>query len=199
MSPAPGVLFVVRHGRTDGNEHRYVGWEDVALNAVGREQAQAVADRLGDETVDVIYVSSLSRAVETARPLAERHGAPLRVRDELREIHYGDLQGTLKADRALKLRRNHLRERMPGGESLHDVFLRVQRVHAEVETDLRAGRNVATVAHFWSNRMLVGLLVGASFDDLFERSDYTPENGSVWRMALTGGDGALRVAEARWA
>jgi broad specificity phosphatase PhoE len=197
----PGELFVVRHGRTGGNGNRYVGWQDEPLDEVGRAQAQAVADRLAADTIDAVYASPLSRALDTARPLATRHGAPLRVREELKEIDYGRYQGVLKADRKLRLRKYHLYEAMPGGESLHDVFRRIERLHGEIEPELRAGRNVAAVAHFWSLRMLVGVLSGAPFEEQFARSvDFTPENGSVWRMRLEGGpERPLRIGDARWA
>ena len=28
-----GTVLLVRHGRTDGNQHHYTGWEDLPLNA----------------------------------------------------------------------------------------------------------------------------------------------------------------------
>jgi broad specificity phosphatase PhoE len=174
-----GRLYLVRHGRTAGNQVRYVGWGDEPLDDVGRDQVRALADELASASIDVVYSSSLSRAVDTARPLAESHGAPLQIRDGLREINYGEYQDVLKAERKLKLKRNHRVERMPGGESLRDVFDRVGVVRAEVETDLRAGRGVAVVAHFWSLRMLAGQLDGLPFDDVLDRGDYSPENGVV--------------------
>jgi broad specificity phosphatase PhoE len=173
----PGRLYLVRHGRTAGNNVRYVGWGDEPLDEVGREQARALAEQLAGEPIDVVYSSPLSRALDTARPLAERHGAPLHVRDELKEIDYGEYQDVLKAERKLKLKRNHRVERMPGGESLRDVFDRVASVRAEIEAERGEGRHVAVVAHFWSLRMLAGQVDGLSFDEVLARADYSPENG----------------------
>jgi 2,3-bisphosphoglycerate-dependent phosphoglycerate mutase len=173
----PGRLYLVRHGRTAGNTVRYVGWGDEPLDDVGREQAHALAAQLADEPIDVVYSSPLSRALDTARPLAEAHGAPLHVREELKEIDYGAYQDVLKADR--KLKRNHRTERMPGGESLRDVFDRVAVVRAAVDAERRAGRDVAVVAHFWSLRMLAGQVDGLAFDEVLARDDYSPENGVV--------------------
>jgi broad specificity phosphatase PhoE len=189
-------LYLVRHGRTGGNGNRYVGWADEPLDEVGRKQARAVADRLAGEAIDAVYASPLSRAVDTARPLAERHGAPLRVRAELKEIDYGGYQGVLKADRKLRLRKHHLYDAMPGGESLHDVFRRIERLHRELEPELRAGRGVAAVGHFWSLRMLVGVLAGTPFEELFARSvEFSPENGSVWRMDVLEAGERLRLGD----
>jgi broad specificity phosphatase PhoE len=177
MSPAR--LYLVRHGRTAGNRVRYVGWGDEPLDEVGHEQARALAAQLADEPIDVVYSSPLTRALDTARPLAEAHGAPLRVREQLNEINYGAYQDILKADRRVKVRRNHRTQRMPGGESLRDVYDRVAVVRAEVEAALHAGRNVAVVAHFWSLRMLAGQIDGLTFDEVLARNDYSPRNGVV--------------------
>jgi broad specificity phosphatase PhoE len=173
----PGRLHLIRHGRTAGNQVRYVGWRDEPLDDVGRAQADALVDRLASEPIDVVESSPLSRALDTARPLAEDHDAPLRVRDDLKEIDYGEYQDVLKAERKLKLKRNHRVDPIPGGESLRDVFDRVAAVRREVEADLREGRNVAVVAHFWSLRMLAGQVDGLSFDEVLARDDYSPENG----------------------
>ena len=174
-----GRLYAIRHGRTAGNGVRYVGWGDEPLDDVGREQARALADRLAGEPIAVVYTSPLRRAQDTARPFARRCGAQLRVREALKEIDYGDYQDILKSERSLKLKRNHRFARMPGGESLRDVFDRVGRVLREIVPDLEAGRGVAVVAHYWSLRMLVGRLEGLTFDEVLERSGYAPENASV--------------------
>jgi broad specificity phosphatase PhoE len=197
---APGSLYAVRHGRTAGNGVRYVGQGDEPLDDVGRAQAAELADRLADAPIAVVYASPLRRALDTARPFADRLGAEIRVRPGLMEIDYGAYQDVLKAERKLKLKRKHRTEPMPGGESLRDVHDRVAAVLAEVVADLRAGRGVAVVAHFWSLRMLVGGLAGMTFEEVVERGDYAPENASVWRVELiAGGADAVRVARASWA
>jgi len=172
-----GRLYLVRHGRTAGNQVRYVGWGDDPLDETGREQVRALTADLAAEPIDLVYASPLRRAVDTARPLAVTHAAPLHLRDGLKEIDYGAYQDVLKAERKLRLRRNHRVERMPGGESLRDVFDRVAVVRAEVETELSAGRHVAVVAHFWSLRMLAGQVDGLTFEEVLDRDDYSPENG----------------------
>jgi broad specificity phosphatase PhoE len=177
-----GRLYLVRHARTAGNGVRYVGWADEPLDEVGREQARALADELAGEPVDIVYSSPLRRALDTAGPLAAGHRAPLRVRDELKEVHYGAYQDTPKGETKLRLKRFHRVRPMPGGESLRDVFHRVSGVLSEIERELQAGRHVAVVAHFWSLRMLAGHLSGLAFDEVLDRDDYTPANASVLRV-----------------
>jgi len=182
-----GRLYLVRHGRTAGNTVRYVGWADEPLDDVGREQAHAVTQALAGEPIDAVYASPLSRALATAHPLAESHGAPLHVREGLKEIDYGEFQDILKAERRLRLKRNHRVDPMPGGESLRDVFDRVAVVRADVERDRSAGRHVAVVAHFWSLRMLAGQVDGLSFDEVLARDGYSPENGVATTRFGSGG------------
>lgn len=192
-------LFLIRHGRTGGNKQRYVGWEDLPLDEEGRRQANAVADVLAGDSIDAVYVSPLSRALETARPLAEARDIPLRERPQLKEIDYGRYQGMLKTDQPLRLRHEHRIAPMPGGESLLDVYRRLEHAWDELRQELLAGRSLAVVAHFWSNRMLAARMRDIPFEQVFQSSDYKPANGSVfefeWNVCANGG---LHIARSCW-
>lgn len=191
-------FFLIRHGRTGGNKQRYVGWEDVPLDDEGHRQAAAVAEALSGDPIDAVYASSLRRAVDTARPLAAARGLELQVRPALKEIDYGRYQGMLKADQPLKLRHEHRTEPMPGGESLADVYRRIEGAWGELRQELARGRNLAVVGHFWSNRMLAAVVRGVPFEDVFLSKDYKPENGSVFVLDLQEGSSGLTVAATAW-
>lgn len=178
-------LLVIRHGQTGGNGKRYVGREDVPLDPVGREQAARLPHALGDHPLDKIYCSPLGRARDTAAPLARARGLEVHVRADLQEIDYGHYQGLLKADQSLRLRHDHRFAPMPGGESLFDVYRRIGRVADELRAALLRGRRVAVVGHFWSNRMLVGILLGVPFEGLFDQMRYKPANGSVFELTFS--------------
>jgi len=86
-------LCLVRHGETAWNaEHRVQGQLDVPLNATGLAQAQAIARALSREHFDAIYSSDLSRALQTAQPLAGLLRLPIVKDPDLRERHYGIFQ-----------------------------------------------------------------------------------------------------------
>ena len=92
-------LIVIRHGETAWNRARRLqGQLDIPLNVVGRAQAAALAEALAGEPIDAIYSSDLGRAMETAAPLAETLGLPVRPDARLRERCYGDLEGMTYAD-----------------------------------------------------------------------------------------------------
>jgi serine/threonine-protein phosphatase PGAM5 len=77
------MLILVRHGQYYGDEtHSRYG----ALTSVGREQARRTARRLADFPVDVVHVSTMPRAIETARLIRHRRGrVPVRPSHLLRE------------------------------------------------------------------------------------------------------------------
>jgi broad specificity phosphatase PhoE len=196
-----GTLFLIRHGQTGGNRHRYVGWDDEPLDDEGRRQALEVSSWLQSEAIDAVFVSPLVRARSTAEPIVSGQRAagricPLAIRRELMEIHYGDFQGVLKADRPLRLRQEHLRNRMPAGESLLDVEARVRVIARELASLLAKGGTVAVVGHFWSNRILAGVLREQALPELLNRSHYKPANGSIWRMRFEATGRVLRCRDA---
>ena len=69
-------LILVRHGKPDGTWGRD---PDPGLDALGHEQARAVAQVLDELGPLPIVVSPLRRTVETAAPLAQRWGVTVRI------------------------------------------------------------------------------------------------------------------------
>jgi len=182
MSGGEGSLWLIRHGQTDGNGRRYVGWEDAPLNGTGELQAAAIAATLAEQPPAAIYASPLRRARDTAAPLARALKLPIALEPDLREIHYGDYQGQAKSELQLKLRKHYLHRRLPAGESLHDVYRRACRFRQRIAADLAAARSVAVFGHYWSIRLVLGALTDTSFDALFRPGGYKPANGSIYHI-----------------
>lgn len=96
-------LILIRHGETDWNrELRFQGHIDVPLNDIGHEQARRVAARLAAESVHHLVSSDLTRAQQTARPVAQ-HNPQLLSLDPvtdvaLREQCFGVIDGMCVAD-----------------------------------------------------------------------------------------------------
>jgi len=102
------LQYLVRHGESVSNfEGRVQGQADVELSPLGHAQARQVADwaqRLtavrsaGTTTISEIWSSPLRRARETADVIAAAIGLPVRIEEQLCELHAGIFQGHLWAD-----------------------------------------------------------------------------------------------------
>ncbi len=88
------LFYFLRHGETAWNaEGRICGSTDVPLSDAGRRQAQLLACRLKPISVDALYSSPLSRALETARLIGETIGREPVVDRRLAELNYGAWEG----------------------------------------------------------------------------------------------------------
>ena len=87
-------IIIIRHGETEWNKTgRFQGHSDVPLSAEGRAQAAALGKNLVVDHVDAIYASDLTRAMETAAPLAQRFGLEVISDPLLRELNFGSWEG----------------------------------------------------------------------------------------------------------
>ncbi len=59
-------LVIIRHGESVWNlENRFTGWMDVPLSVKGKEEAKTAGIALKNYKFDVVFVSHLTRALET--------------------------------------------------------------------------------------------------------------------------------------
>ncbi len=92
-------LYIARHGETDWNAAaRWQGQTDVPLNAAGRAQAEALAERLRGAGIAAIASSDLARARDTASIVASRLGLEVEVDPALREQAYGRFEGLTRGE-----------------------------------------------------------------------------------------------------
>jgi probable phosphoglycerate mutase len=130
--PGSTTILLVRHGES-APEHPDMpfpevdGHRDPPLDPVGVKQAELLADRLQQERIDAIYVTTLTRTHETAAPLAARLGLTPVVEPDLREVHLGDFEATFRQRAAendpifLRIWTEERWDVIPGAEP-HDVF-----------------------------------------------------------------------------
>ncbi|MGO2659475.1 histidine phosphatase family protein [Mycetocola reblochoni] len=156
-------LIFVRHGQTPAN---VLGSLDTdapgpGLTDLGHEQALAVVDELGGYDIDRLVVSTLQRTHLTAAPFVEASGLAPVERPGIREIAAGSwekrndaasVQGYM--DAVFGWVGGALERRIPGAESGHEVFSRVNAVVDEFSGD-------ETVAMF-SHGALIRAWVGAN-------------------------------------
>src|SRR2546426_9667070 len=87
-------LFIVRHADAIPEADEIIPsgiYDDLPLSKIGREQAQALAERLADTTFDSMYSSPLRRCLETAAPLAKTLGLTPEIVPNIQEIRLGEV------------------------------------------------------------------------------------------------------------
>jgi broad specificity phosphatase PhoE len=89
----PARILLLRHAETAAPTLFHGAESDVALGDRGHEQARALAARLAARRPAAVYSSALTRAVQTAQPVAAAAGAPHRVVPALHERRMGPLSG----------------------------------------------------------------------------------------------------------
>ena len=87
-------LFIVRHADAIPEADEIIPggiYDNLPLSSIGREQARALAERLGSTSFNAIYSSPLKRCLETAAPLAARLGLEPVIVADLAEIRLGEV------------------------------------------------------------------------------------------------------------
>ena len=147
-------VLAVRHGETAWNvENRIQGQLDIALNDLGRWQAQRLAAALAGETVDAIYTSDLRRTVDTAAPTA-RDGQIAAVADAgLRERGFGVFEGLTFTEieqrwpeQSARWRRRDAEFGAEGGETLSAFHARSVATTARLAA-AHPGQTIMIVTH----------------------------------------------------
>jgi broad specificity phosphatase PhoE len=144
-------IWLVRHGETDWTAaRRFCGWSDPPLNERGRSQARALRSSLTGVAFDRVVSSSSIRAVETARIA---YGDPA-TDDRLRELDFGDIEGTTWDECAPDVRATMLDYETFGAPRGETVSALMTRVSAALR-DLGDGRHLV-VTHGGVIRGLLG-------------------------------------------
>ncbi len=151
-------LILVRHGRTSHNLGlRLTGWGDPDLDDRGREQAQAMAEKVtGQFKIDALYASTLQRARQTAGFLTELTGLVPEIKEDLKELNFGEVEGmtipeikSTYPDLFANWRSFDEPEfAWPGGETKMVFHTRVdQAIWEIIQAEAGVHSNVAVVAH----------------------------------------------------
>jgi probable phosphomutase (TIGR03848 family) len=184
------TFFLVRHAVTAHTGHKLSGrMPGVHLSDEGREQAEAVAARLERIPLDAVYSSPIDRTMETARPIAARHGLEVNSAPALSEIEFG--RWTNRSFKALArtkmwstVQRWPSGARFPEGETLRDVQSRA----VDAVESLRARhpkKLVCCVSHADVIKLLAAHYLGLHID-LFQRIDIGPASVTVVAVSDVG-------------
>lgn len=84
-------LILIRHGETESNVNRQLdtAYPGAPLNENGLTQAEALVEAIAHEQIEALYASTLTRAQQTAAPLAQARELELIIADGIQEIAAG--------------------------------------------------------------------------------------------------------------
>jgi probable phosphoglycerate mutase len=193
------TALLIRHASCDHVGRRIAGRAPgVRLNARGRAEAEALAEALGERRIDAVYSGPLERAMETARPLAERLGRTVRTATGLDELDFGEWTGRTLDSLAEDPRWRAFNEargatRIPGGELMGEA---ADRAMAELSRFRREHPHgvVAAVSHGDVIRGMLLRCLGLPLDAV-HRLEVAPASVSVVRAFEDG----AQVVGMNWA
>ncbi|MEW6113072.1 MAG: histidine phosphatase family protein [Thermodesulfobacteriota bacterium] len=153
------LIILARHGETVSNRDGLImGQSDSQLTSRGLATVEALADKLTVHRPQVIYASSLGRAVSSAKIYSEKLGIPVVMRQSMVELSSG--AWTDKTRDEVVGGRRHIRtswtDRPPEGESYEDAESRVFTLVTEIEVD-KSSEIVLVVGHASVNRVFLKL------------------------------------------
>ena len=128
------------------------------LNEKGREQAQQVAERLANESIDAVVASDLHRAIQTAEIIAAPHGSPVRTTELLRERDWGSFTGLYIPD--LKGR-----EWPDDIETTEQMRMRAETFLHWIQAEYQ-GKTLLVVGHGIINLVILSILSGKPMRDI---------------------------------
>jgi broad specificity phosphatase PhoE len=191
-------VTLIRHGQQQypvSDVFTHGDWVDPHLSDIGRRQAVAVAMALQDEPIDVLFSSTLSRAIDTAAAIGEPHGLMPVQLHELREIEsYRDIGAdenpadlVPESEWVERQRRFRLERRwdlMPFGEPAAEFRAR-SLAAVNGLADAHRGKHIVIVAHGGVINAYLSEVLGTD-EDLF----FLPTHTAISRVVL---DHEIRV------
>ena len=152
------LLYICRHGQTEGNVKHIVQGAgiDMPLIENGRQQAGRLKETMSLLNLPVIYCSRMKRARETAAIVASFNQAEVVPVPGLEEIHYGKAEGIFISEMQEKYKAQldlihdvknpgFMDARIPGGESVRDSLSRAYKAFDEIKS--RGAQKAIVVMH----------------------------------------------------
>ena len=174
-------VFLTRHGQVlNHDKFPIYGRTDIDLTETGILQMKLMAERLRLVEPSAIYSSDLKRAVTGANLIACHHDAPVQCLTELREMDFGEWEGSTletirnKYPEELKKREANIVDyKAPGGgESIRDFSQRISRAFKDLCAE-QEGNDIIIVAHGGVNRVILCNALGLDLPRMYNiHQDY---------------------------
>lgn len=188
------LIHLVRHASTEWNERGlWQGRKDVPLSPRGREEAKALAFRFASNQIDRVYSSPLSRALETAKRIAEVHGLGVEIIEDLVEADFSRWEGRPGEEVRIREAEDYNRW-VSDPDAVLDGIEPTRSVHERALRSLnsilsRGGDEVVVVTHAMVLRMMICHAMKMPLESFRE---FLLSNASVTTLQVK--DGWMRVS-----
>ena len=193
------LLYLCRHGETDGNVNQIVqgAGVDMPLNEKGHEQAKELGKVLARLKLPKIYCSKMTRARQTAEDIAKEQTQKVEIisLDGVEEVHYGIAEGH-PHDEVIKKYAKELAiindadnpefmdVHIPEGESIRDSLTRAYKAFDKVKAQGDDKAIIGGIATFEGMPVtVIGEQKGKKAKENMERNFGMP-NPEGYRKAL---------------
>ena len=173
-------LVIVRHGESEFNKlidiegvQMFCGAKDISLTEFGKSQARNLEGNRELKSIEKVYASDLSRAIDTAKlAMPDRE---INIDARIRERSLGYFEGKYVEDMAkeypelfkkednMKFRRDFV-VKAPGGENYTDICIRLNSFFDSI--NLIQNTSYALFSHMHCIRCMLYLLLGLNKDDV---------------------------------
>ncbi len=173
------VIYLLRHGETEGPKKVYKGHIDIPLSRKGIEQVEKVSEALKEIRAkyeldkSIILSSPLKRALETAQILSKNLEIEVKSMDILKERSFGKWEGmsideiiSSYAEDFEKWRENPAYFSPPEGESTIEVSIRAKKAIEEILKKYK-GFQVLLTAHGGINRVILCNILNIPLENIF--------------------------------
>lgn len=176
-------LYLVRHGETEWNRASKVqGSTDIELSREGIKQARLLAEKLTGEDIDLIYSSSLKRALGTAEIAAGCLSRKIVKSEKYHEICLGPWEGMTINEIKEKYgehfriyREDPANFRLPGAETFIELAERTYNAILEI-VNRHKGKNILLVSHGTAIKAAIIKILGI---DIANYTKFRIDNASI--------------------
>lgn len=169
-------IYIFRHGESEFNLKKiFSGWKDPKLTELGMEQAREIGLMLKNITIEVAYVSTLSRSIDTLNEVLKSHPECKEIitDDKIIERSYGDLAGRKHKDVLEEFGQEQFdkwhrgwNDRPPKGESFADVEIRVKVFIESLKVKYKGtDTDIAISAHGNSIRLFRKIMENSTIEE----------------------------------
>lgn len=186
-------IYLLRHGETAYSQRgAYCGSLDAELTAEGQQMAHAFAETYRTIPWSDVYVSSMKRAIATAKPLCDAAGLSMQLREGLKEIDYGAWEDREQDHVRQHYEADYIRWQTDpawnpptAGETAIQIAARALPIITEIESRYKDG-NVLVVSHKATIRIILCNLLGIDVGRYRDRINALAASVSIVKFGAYG-------------